>query len=346
METFIAIVLLIVAIPFWRHVLYGLLGAFMFGLIGSIFGDTGRAIGVIIGFIAGIQAANESNKNIRDKKNAASEDEPKQESNSSGGELSDFDSSSEVVRNGVLLNVKYNPLPQQTKEHDIKPDEIRKAKEIDDTAHDNFIITEDDLAPDEVNEVELQHEKNISKSPDVIYVPADKGQTFQNQTSPNEMNPEETTHSPNRAINPFLSPIKNLLRLLNQIEWKFPFVAQLIEGVVLFLSLVITTILFLTIGIASQIETTLRNLINNSTKDRSSDSHVEKSALAIAAGVYMIFWLPFWIILLPFNLLGWIWKKLGYYGLILVIVIIGAVIYGQNYGWSSLIEALTNPSGY
>ncbi|MBK8639093.1 MAG: hypothetical protein IPN92_12770 [Chromatiaceae bacterium] len=338
METFIVIVLLIVtvllivAIP-WRHVLYGLLGAFICGLIGSIFGRSGWAIGAIIGFIAGIQAANESNKS--DKENAAPQDKPKQQPNTNGGELPDIDSSSQV-----------NPLPQPKEEKVIELDENRKANEIDDSAHDDIILTEDCLAPDEKKDTELQNEQeNNNKNSDIIDVPADKEEPDQNQTSNKEMNPEETTPSPNRAINPFLSSIKNLLRLLNQIEWKFPFVAQLIEVVVLFLSLAITTILFLTIGIASQIETTLRNLINNSIQDRSSDGHVEKSAQAIAAGVYMIFWLPFWVILLPFNLLGWIWKKFGYYGLILVIVvIIGAFIYGQNYSWSSLLEALNNNS--
>lgn len=76
MGTVVGIVIILIALSFWRHVLPGLLGAFIFGLIGSIFGETGRAIGVILGFLSGISAQNDTNKE-KDLRNAAS-----QESNS------------------------------------------------------------------------------------------------------------------------------------------------------------------------------------------------------------------------------------------------------------------------
>lgn len=102
MNIFIGIVLLLVVIAFWRHVLYVLLGVVIFGLVGSIFGDTGRAIGAIIGFIGGIGAANDYD---------TPEDKPKQESNTSRRESPESDSSSQVVRCPNCIKKIRIPIP-------------------------------------------------------------------------------------------------------------------------------------------------------------------------------------------------------------------------------------------
>lgn len=74
MNTFIAIAVILVALAFWKHVLRGLFGAFIFGLIGSVFGDTGVAVGAILGFLGGISAQNSSSAENERERNTASEE--------------------------------------------------------------------------------------------------------------------------------------------------------------------------------------------------------------------------------------------------------------------------------
>jgi len=60
MDSILGIIILIIAIFFWKHTLAGVVGAIIGGLIGSIFGESGTTIGGVIGFIAGINSQNES----------------------------------------------------------------------------------------------------------------------------------------------------------------------------------------------------------------------------------------------------------------------------------------------
>lgn len=53
---------IILALIFFKHVIYAIVGAILWGFFGSFFGDKGMAIGVIIGLIAGIVGASEDNK--------------------------------------------------------------------------------------------------------------------------------------------------------------------------------------------------------------------------------------------------------------------------------------------
>ena len=53
---------IILALIFFKHVLYAIVGAILWGFVGSFFGDKGMAIGVIVGLIAGIVGASEDNK--------------------------------------------------------------------------------------------------------------------------------------------------------------------------------------------------------------------------------------------------------------------------------------------
>ena len=53
---------IILALIFFKHVIYAIVGAILWGFVGSFFGDKGMAIGVIVGLIAGIVGASEDNK--------------------------------------------------------------------------------------------------------------------------------------------------------------------------------------------------------------------------------------------------------------------------------------------
>jgi hypothetical protein len=46
----------------------------------------------------------------------------------------------------------------------------------------------------------------------------------------------------------------------------------------------------------------------------------------VAIGVYFLLWAPLWIVQLPLFLVGWIWQLLGYFSLV-VFVLIGLVVW-------------------
>ena len=128
------------------------------------------------------------------------------------------------------------------------------------------------------------------------------------------------------SINPFRRPIRKFVSDIGGIQWQLPYFPQAIEVVVLLFVLVVTTILYLTVGIASQISGIFQSLMLDARHQIKTGGLIEKSAYAVAAGIYLLLWLPFWLLLLPFSILGWLWKHLGYFGLVIAIVV-GTVIY-------------------
>lgn len=130
------------------------------------------------------------------------------------------------------------------------------------------------------------------------------------------------------SVNPFRRPLRRLIGNVSDIQWQVPYFPQVIEALVLIFVGGITLVLYLTVGIASQIAGILQSLMLDARQEIKTGSLVEKSAYAVAAGIYLLILLPFWLILLPFTLLGWLWKHLGYIGLacLLLAVLFAAVL--------------------
>lgn len=76
MDTVIGIIVILVAIAFWRRILTGIVGGLIFGFIGSFFGGNGAKIGFVIGFIIGLTAKEDSEKK-QDEENKDEKDTPK-----------------------------------------------------------------------------------------------------------------------------------------------------------------------------------------------------------------------------------------------------------------------------
>lgn len=101
METFFGIILLILAIVFWKYLLMGLFGAFIFGLIGAIFGETGASIGALIGFLGGIGAANDKKKEKKAEAEVASKPEAevrKSHTTGSSSRASSSNGNAQIIR--------------------------------------------------------------------------------------------------------------------------------------------------------------------------------------------------------------------------------------------------------
>jgi predicted RNA-binding Zn-ribbon protein involved in translation (DUF1610 family) len=109
--------------------------------------------------------------------------------------------------------------------------------------------------------------------------------------------------------NPFLRPIKNIVRQMKGVPFPFPYLPQLIQIAVLTSVLALFGVLFVTIGVAMQAAGVFRGLILEAQKHLREGSTVERSGTAISIGIYSLLFLPFWMIQFPFSLVGSIWSS-------------------------------------
>src|SRR5437667_8985 len=109
--------------------------------------------------------------------------------------------------------------------------------------------------------------------------------------------------------NPYLRPIKNIVRQMKGVPLPFPYLPQLIQLAVLTSVLALFGVLFITIGVVTQAAGVFRGLILDTQKHLREVSTVERSARAISIRIYSLLFLPFWMIRLPFSLVGSIWSS-------------------------------------
>ena len=109
--------------------------------------------------------------------------------------------------------------------------------------------------------------------------------------------------------NPYLRPIKNIVRQMKGVPLPFPYLPQLIQLAVLTSVLALFGVLFITIGVVTQAAGVFRGLILDTQKHLREGSTMERSAQAISIGIYSLLFLPFWMIQLPFSLVGPIWSS-------------------------------------
>src|SRR5437667_4461941 len=64
-----------------------------------------------------------------------------------------------------------------------------------------------------------------------------------------------------------------------------------------------------TIGPVSQIAGVFRRLILEARKHLREGSTVERSAQAVSIGIFWVLFVPFWLVQLPFSLIGSLWSS-------------------------------------
>ena len=115
-------------------------------------------------------------------------------------------------------------------------------------------------------------------------------------------NAEETTNE-----NPFGKPIREFFWKIKNIHWTFPLIPQIIQFAVLSFVLSVLILLYLTIGIAFHCYAMFESLrIDAINGIKLSNEMISKSAYALASGIYLVLAAPFWVVLLPFRLIGWL----------------------------------------
>jgi hypothetical protein len=108
---------------------------------------------------------------------------------------------------------------------------------------------------------------------------------------------------------------------------------------VLALVLCIFALLYVTIGIVSQVDGVFRGLILDAQKQMREGSSVERSAQAVCVGVYSLLLLPFWFIQLPFSFIGSLWSSSRLGTLVVTVLIIAAGFSVRAY-WPQMVDAL------
>ena len=131
----------------------------------------------------------------------------------------------------------------------------------------------------------------------------------------------------NRA-NPFTGPIASQVNKIRGISWEMPYLPQLIQFVVQSLVLVVFCLLYCSIGIVFNCYSIFAMLLAGTRTDfRNSNDLVGKSAYALMAGIYLILAAPCWLIVMPFMLLGWLWDRISWIGLVVYAVLIGLLVF-------------------
>jgi len=128
------------------------------------------------------------------------------------------------------------------------------------------------------------------------------------------------------APNPFAESIKRLIQDLKDTKWKFPFILQIIHGIITVLLLIILSILYFTLGFISQISNSFWDVIAGMGQQMSFSNPFPSLFYAISIAVYFLLFLPFFLIQFPFWISGWLTSRIGFKPfIILMIIVIGSL---------------------
>ena len=115
--------------------------------------------------------------------------------------------------------------------------------------------------------------------------------------------------------NPYGAPIAHFIRQLRQLDWRFPYVPQVVQCCAFSVTIGVCSVLYCTVGLASQIASVLWTSVVVVHAQMDQGFPLEKSAYAVAVGVCILLLLPFVVLLLPFWTIGWAWLRLGTNGM-------------------------------
>lgn len=113
----------------------------------------------------------------------------------------------------------------------------------------------------------------------------------------------------NQPENPFRPPIHEQLDSLKGINFTYPYLPEVIYTIVLLFVLILLFAFFITIGISAQIFIILGlAAIDSLNEAQEAEKKIESFSHGVAAGVFIITSVPFFIIIFPAYIVGWIVK--------------------------------------
>ena len=147
--------------------------------------------------------------------------------------------------------------------------------------------------------------------------------------------------------NPFVDPIKHNIDNMHAIDFGLPWLPQIIQYIVLTSLIILFCVLYITVGIISQIEFSLTELIQLTKARIRPDAAIENSAYVVSIGIFSLLKFPFWLFQLPFRLIGWAWGKSSFLGIFIIILVLAFVFFTPypNY-WSQVVDWLNSINTY
>ena len=140
-------------------------------------------------------------------------------------------------------------------------------------------------------------------------------------------NCEHVLQAPKLPNNPFTRPVLTIVEQIKSVEFTFPYIPQIIQILVLGFVFTVLAILASSVGIAIQIGGIFYILLIDASSKVKVGGFSERSAYAICAGVYLLLYIPFWIIQIPFSTLGWLWTTSRSLALTLGILMVFFTVY-------------------
>lgn len=131
------------------------------------------------------------------------------------------------------------------------------------------------------------------------------------------------------VTNPLKDPIKKLFDDLKSTIWNFPYLLQTFHFLITVVLLFILFILYITVGVISQIANSFWNILTGMGERMSFSNPISSLFYAISALIYFLLFLPFFLLQSPFWISGWITSKIGLkpYILIILTFLISAGVY-------------------
>lgn len=127
--------------------------------------------------------------------------------------------------------------------------------------------------------------------------------------------------------NPFAMPIASICAKIRSICWSLPYFPQIFQLFIQLFILVLLCFLYCTVGIVFNCYLIIRKLLSDSRNEFKNADLIGKSAYALMAGIYLLIITPFWVIVMPFMLLGWLWDRMSWFGILLYLLLVEFLVF-------------------
>lgn len=147
------------------------------------------------------------------------------------------------------------------------------------------------------------------------------------------------------VTNPLKDPIKKLLEDLKSTEWKFPYLLQTFHFLITLVLLLILFILYITVGVISQIANSFWNILTGMGERMSFSNPISSLFYAVSSLIYFLLFLPFFLLQSPFWISGWITSKIGFKPFIIIIIVflisVGIYFFQPEFSHSVLAKVVS-----
>lgn len=113
-----------------------------------------------------------------------------------------------------------------------------------------------------------------------------------------------------RLENPFGKALRSVFGSITKMEWRFPFLHNVIAAAIMFVVVALVLVLYPTIGVLMMFADMFAQLIRDMAQEARGKSPAEQFGYFVVIGIYGLLFLAFALFPLPFYLVGLVMKKI------------------------------------